>query len=214
MLDCKGCDEGEPTNDAMISAVALEAIYRQFHNDLAHFIQRGVSDPDTAEGILQDIYLEIHAHVSDLRESDPLPSWIYQSARNAIIDYYRRARPHEELPEHLDLSGAGDRAATAEPTPSIKVMLACLPGKYRQALILAEYQGLKQHEIAGRLDISPSEAKSRVQRGREKLREALLDCCHFEFDRYGRVLPYQPHCAACAADNYSGYPDAPVPAEP
>jgi RNA polymerase sigma-70 factor (ECF subfamily) len=77
-------------------------------------------------------------------------------------------------------------------------MLRCLPRKYRQALELTEMQGFSQTELAARLNISVSGAKSRVQRAREKLKEALLDCCHFEFDRYGRVIDYHANCAECA----------------
>ena len=197
----------------MTNEVALKSIYIQFHNDLYRFILRRVSDPDAAEDILQDVYLKVHAGVGDLRDSDRLESWIYQIARNAIIDHYRRARPHGEVPEHLALPETGDSDAAADLAPSVKAMLACLPGKYRQALTMAEYEGLKQHEIAERLGISLSGAKSRVQRGRQKLREALLDCCHFEFDRHGRVLHYQPRCAACAADDYPCSADPAGPAD-
>ncbi len=73
----------------------------------------------------------------------------------------------------------------------------CLPEKYRQALILTELQGLPQQALAERLGISLSGAKSRVQRGREKLRQALLDCCHFEFDRRGGIISYQARCPDC-----------------
>jgi RNA polymerase sigma-70 factor (ECF subfamily) len=182
----------------MISASALENIYRQFHDDLHRFILRRVADPYTAEDILQDVYLKIHAYIDDLREGDRLEDWLYRIIRNAIIDHYRRDHPRLELSEHLERLEADDRDAVAEIALSVRAMLACLPGKYRQALILAEYRGLRQHEIAGRLDVSPSEAESFVQRGREMLREALLDYCHFEFDRRGRAISYQPHCAACA----------------
>jgi len=82
--------------------------------------------------------------------------------------------------------------------PSIKAMVDSLPADYRQALILTEYEGLTQRELAERLGLSFSGAKSRVQRAREKLKIMLLDCCHFEFDRLGKVIDYQPKCACCA----------------
>jgi RNA polymerase sigma-70 factor, ECF subfamily len=48
------------------------------------------------------------------------------------------------------------------------------------------------------LGISLSGAKSRVQRARKKLKELLLECCHFEFDRYGTVFDYHPkNCTKC-----------------
>ena len=59
--------------------------------------------------------------------------------------------------------------------------------------------------LAERLGLSLSGAKSRVQRAREKLKQQLLECCHFELDRRGHIIDYQPRCqccetAACCAD--------------
>ena len=61
-------------------------------------------------------------------------------------------------------------------------------------------QGLSQKDLAIRLGLSFSGAKSRVQRARGKLKQLLLDCCHFELDRFGRVIDYQPRCGCCAQE--------------
>ncbi|HAH00091.1 MAG TPA: RNA polymerase subunit sigma-24, partial [Ktedonobacter sp.] len=70
--------------------------------------------------------------------------------------------------------------AVKELIPCIKTMVDSLPNDYREALYLTEYEGLTQRELADRLGLSFSGAKSRVQRAREKLKVMLLDCCHFE----------------------------------
>lgn len=181
--------------------LTLETIYQDFHSKLFHFIVGRVSDPDAAEDILQDVYLKIHSNIDNLRESDRLQSWIYQITRNAITDYYRRARPQDELPESLASPLDDEPDALSGLTASVKGMLNCLPDTYRQALELTELQGLSQVELATRLNISVSGAKSRVQRAREKLKEAFLDCCHFEFDRLGQVIHYEPKCSHCANDS-------------
>lgn len=58
----------------------------------------------------------------------------------------------------------------------------------REALILADRDGMKQEEVARRLGISHSGAKSRIVRARQKLRDAFEACCRFEFDRRGQVI--------------------------
>jgi RNA polymerase sigma-70 factor, ECF subfamily len=179
---------------------SLETIYNDFHTKLYRFIAGRVPDGDIAEDILQDVYLKIHTHIDGLRETDRLESWIYQITRNAIIDHYRRARPQEELSESLASPLENEPEAVSELASSVRGMLDCLPDAYRQALELTELQGLSQVELATRLNISVSGAKSRVQRGREKLKEAFLDCCHFEFDRLGKVMDYRPKCDHCAGD--------------
>ena len=72
-----------------------------------------------------------------------------------------------------------------------------LPERYREAVRLTEIEGLTQAEMAGRLKLSLSAAKSRVQRGRQMIKQQLLECCHVEFDRCGRVLSYEERAQCC-----------------
>jgi RNA polymerase sigma-70 factor, ECF subfamily len=81
--------------------------------------------------------------------------------------------------------------------PCVRATVLALPEQDRQALILTEYQGLTQKELGERLGLSFSGAKSRVQRAREKLKQELLACCHFELDRRRHILDYQPRCDCC-----------------
>ena len=62
---------------------------------------------------------------------------------------------------------------------------------YRQALMMSEMEGLTQKEVAKKEGLSLSGAKSRVQRGREMVKEMLLDCCRFEFDHRGSVMDHE-----------------------
>jgi RNA polymerase sigma-70 factor, ECF subfamily len=80
-------------------------------------------------------------------------------------------------------------------------MVDALPNAYREALRLTEYEGLSQKQLSTQLGISFSGAKSRVQRARAKIKQQLLDCCHFQLDHAGRIIDYQPHCACCSGGN-------------
>jgi RNA polymerase sigma-70 factor (ECF subfamily) len=67
---------------------------------------------------------------------------------------------------------------------------------YRITLTLSEIEGLPQQQVAERLGLSLSGAKSRIQRGREKLRQRLLDCCDIETGRVG-IIGYEPRVPKC-----------------
>jgi RNA polymerase sigma-70 factor, ECF subfamily len=178
-----------------------EQVWETFHVPLQQFIRLRVSDDATAEDLLQDVFLDIHQHIDTLRDVKKLESWIYQVTRNAIIDYYRSKRVTTtfEASEASQLSEElPDEDIVTELFPSVRAMLLSLKAQDRQALILTEYQGLTQKELAERLGISLSGAKSRVQRAREKLKQQLLACCHFELDRRGHIIDYQPRCTCCA----------------
>jgi RNA polymerase sigma-70 factor (ECF subfamily) len=183
----------------------IETVYRDFSTQLERFIARRVSDPHTAEDILQDVFLRVHSQIDSLQDESKLQGWIYQITRHAIVDYYRRRKDLTELPESFSYIDEHEieTDASQELLPSIGGMLRSLPEKYRQALILTEYQGLTQQEAAIRLGLSLSGAKSRVQRAREQMKQMFLDCCHFEFDRLGKVIEYSPNLTCCTSRNSS-----------
>ena len=76
-------------------------------------------------------------------------------------------------------------------------MMNALPERYRVPLLLSELEGLPQKEVAKRLGLSLSAAKSRVQRGRERLKDIFSECCRFEIDGRGSVMGYQPRKDGC-----------------
>ncbi len=188
------------TCECAAMTVELEGLWQEFSRRLLQFIRRRVPDDDIAEDMLQDVFVRIHAHLGTLRDRGKLESWIYQITRNAIVDYYRERRTAVELTEALaeGEDTSDERSAEAELAASLREMVEALPEPYRQALLLSQYGGLSQKELAERLGISFSGAKSRVQRARQKIRDELLLCCHFEFDRRGTIIDYYEHCCCCA----------------
>lgn len=177
----------------------------------ALFLRKRVRNEEAVEDLLQDVFLRIHTHAYTLRAEDKLESWIYQIARNLVTDYSRRQKPIlflEETNQETWLVDMPEDDIQAELAPSVAAMVNALPEPYREALYLTEYQGLSQRDLAARLGLSFSGAKSRVQRAREKLKQLLLDCCHFEFDRLGRIIDYQPRCTCCTASACQGNADA------
>ena len=177
---------------------SLETIWENFHQRLLLFILNRVSDEAAAEDILQDVFVKIHTGMRSLREEERLEAWVYQIARNAIIDHYRRPNRLIQLEESLPAPVAAEPDAADEIASSLREMVANLPEPYREALLLTEFEGLNQQQLADRLGLSLPGAKSRVQRARQKIRDSLLTCCHFEFDRYGRVVEYWANCCCCA----------------
>lgn len=171
----------------------------EFAGRLRAFIRRRVADPNDAEDLAQDVFLKVFRARGALRDARKQRAWLYQIARGAIIDHYRRRRPSEELPASLatedhEFDEVGERLRR-----SVRRFLATLPEHYRRPLELAEFQGKSVAEIAGQMSLSTSAVKSRLARGRTQLREQLLRCCRFEFDRFGKIIDLRRK-AACACD--------------
>lgn len=185
--------------------VPLESVWDQFSHRLRSFIRARVPNEETAEDILQDVFVRIHARVGTLQDLGKLESWLYQITRNVIIDYYRSRRPTEQLPETLGSSeDVYEEDLVTRLASDVREMVEALPEPYREALVLTSYEGLSQKELAKRLELSYSGAKSRVQRARERVKDMLMTCCHFEFDRRGTVIDYYDHCCCCATESHPG----------
>jgi RNA polymerase sigma-70 factor (ECF subfamily) len=177
----------------------LEHIWHEFAAKLGEFIRARVSDPATAEDILQDVFVKIQKRLGQLRDPAKLEGWIYLIARNAIIDHYRTRKETLEVPETLPAEPEAGDDEIEELKASFRRMIYSLPEPYRDAIVLTELEGLTQQELANRLGISLSGAKSRVQRGRAQLKQMLDGCCTFEFDRRGHPIDCQPrHPTACS----------------
>ena len=97
-----------------------------------------------------------------------------------------------DLPETITSLENSDNKHGVDVLPCIEAMVHRLPEKYRQAVILTTYEGFTQKEMGEKLGLSLSGAKSRSQRAREKLKDMLMECCHFELDRFGKIIDYEP----------------------
>jgi RNA polymerase sigma-70 factor (ECF subfamily) len=181
-----------------MTSANLEALWDAYCSRLLAFIRGRVADPSEAEDLLQEVFLRVHNHLCCLPPPEKMDRWIFQIARNLIIDQYRKHRELVELPPDLSVEEAlPESEVERELAGSLKEMIEELPEAYREALVLTEYEGLNQVQLSRRLGISLPGAKSRIQRARAKLRDMLLACCHFELDRRGGIIDYYQNCCCC-----------------
>ncbi len=177
----------------------IEQIWQEYYTALHRFIQNRVGDVATADDILQEVFVKIYSKIDTLKENTKIQSWIYQITRNAIIVHFRSQKTTEELSEDYPAAEIDDvEKARQELETCLLPMIQNLPVPYRQAIMLAEINGITQKQLAEKQGISLSGAKSRVQRGRSMVKDMLLECCNFEFDHKGKLLDYEEknknHC--------------------
>ena len=89
-----------------------------------------------------------------------------------------------------------DGAVAREVARYVAAVVAHLPSPYREAITLTELEGRTQREAAEMLGLSLSGMKSRVQRGRAKLRDMLEACCAIAVDARGKVIACEPRAPA------------------
>ncbi|MEJ8756277.1 RNA polymerase sigma factor SigZ [Pontibacter sp. H259] len=180
------CNTPDPNLKSADTCSAVAPVFLAYEAQLKGFVQKRILDKEEANDILQQLYLKIYKNCEQLPEVKNIKAWLYQITRNAVYDFFRessRYQPISELElEELPDDTRHDVEALVEP------LISLLPDEYAEALRLSELEGISQKEIATRLGISYSGAKSRVQRGREKLKALFMECCHLEFSHDGSIV--------------------------
>ncbi len=183
----------------------MRCAYRDLEARLRPFVARRVSAPSEVDDVLQDVFLRMQRSLSDLRDDERFGPWVYKVARSAISENRRARARHplvaDEPVEAIDPGEPGDDGAVArEVATYLAPFVAMLPSPYREALTLTELEGTTQRDAAEMMGVSVSCMKSRVQRGREKLRKLLEDCCEIALDARGRVIGCEPRRSGKPAD--------------
>jgi RNA polymerase sigma-70 factor (ECF subfamily) len=160
---------------------------------LTQWVRPRIHDLADAEELVQDILERLVAHGEQLQTVGNPLGWMHRIATNAIIDYYRRPRRTVILPEGLP-SETEDAAEVVrgELAECIRPLVMYLDPMSREALLATDLGGKSQVDAAREAGVAVSTMKSRIQRARQKLREALLRCCHIELDRRNGVAEFSP----------------------
>lgn len=174
-----------------------ETAWSELSSDLFRFIRPRVRDDELAADLVQEVFVRIHQGLGDLTDEEKLFAWVYRIARNTISDHYRKRPGPETLAHEPEVGSEVDDDLNSEVGTCLRSMLKTLPESYREAVELSEVGGLTQKAVGERLGLSLSGAKSRIQRGRDLLRQYLLACCHVDFDRRGNVTDFVERKAGC-----------------
>jgi RNA polymerase sigma-70 factor, ECF subfamily len=172
------------------------ALWQDVASRLRPFLARRVP-PAELEDVLQDVFVRIQRGLAGLRDEERFTSWLFQIARNAVVEHHRsRARhPLPDAPAQDELpadAGGDDREASRSLAACVSVFVARLPSPHREAVTLVELEGLTTREAAEMAGVSLSAMKSRVQRGRAQLRQLFDECCEIALDARGKVTDYTP----------------------
>ena len=182
-------------------AVSADLPWQELHGNLRAFIGKRVRNDADVDDLVQRVLLQIVKGVGSLRDAERLHAWVYRTARNVIVDHYRSSSVRHEVTsgaaDDLEMSG-GPELPVDDETFALRELASCLAPMlrqlsptYREAVILADLEGMTQAEGAERLGVSVSGMKSRVQRGRRQLKAVLDACCRIDLDSRGGLVGYE-----------------------
>lgn len=183
-------------------------IQRQFGDYLFNFIKSRVSSIDDAQDIYQEVIYKIMNKSSQLAKAQSLKSWLFTIAKNQIIDYYRTKNNTVELDALAinSLVQQNEESAYHELENCLNGFIEALPIDYKHIILLSEIEGKSQKELSKSLGINYVTLRSKVQRGREKIKKMIFDACIIEQDTAGRFVDCtpKPNSPACGSEESCG----------
>ncbi len=136
---------------------------------------------DDAQDLVQEVLVRVQRGLATYQPGN-LEGWLSRIATNAFLDDVRRRRrrPLDLLPEPTALermapaSSAADEQSALEHLPEhVQEALRDLPVDFRAAVVLSDVVGMSYEEIADALDIPIGTVRSRIHRGRSRLKRVL-----------------------------------------
>lgn len=174
----------------------VPALWQEHKIALRNYIFKRVKDEDLTNDLLQEVLMKVYNFCLRSSGIRNVRSWLYQIAHNTIIDHFRKEAQRPTSGREVENIGEDENTAFKEALDYITPLLSFLPEEYALPLKMADLDGMKQVEIAQKLNLSLTATKSRIQRARKLLKAEFITCCHFETDAAGGLLSFEikPSC--------------------
>jgi RNA polymerase sigma-70 factor (ECF subfamily) len=152
----------------------LGPLFERHHAPLFNYFLRLTGSRPVSEDLVQEVFLRMLKYRHTYRGEGQFACWMYQIARNARTDHFRKWKPTGELPEDDAMPShepsASDRLEESQQHDLVRAALDRLPDDKREVLLLARYQRLRYEEIAQILGCTVGTVKVRVHRAMKDLR--------------------------------------------
>ncbi|PKR81413.1 RNA polymerase subunit sigma-70 [Brumimicrobium salinarum] len=169
-----------------------QKIWNEYKNELYFFILKRVKSKTLTNDVFQNTFVKIHANLPKLKDEKKVKAWIFQIARNEIIDHHKQ---ENVFVERLKESSTDDFQDFQEVCCFDK-FIDELPEIYKQVIELTYIKGQKQKETAKELEISLENVKARIKRAKEMLTQRFNECCKYKYNKNGKLVG-EANCAAC-----------------
>ncbi|MDX6665406.1 MAG: hypothetical protein QOG68_1612 [Solirubrobacteraceae bacterium] len=164
---------------------AFEQLYHRYHRRITAYIHGMVHDHARSEDVAQDVFVSALRRMRETDRPIAFKPWIYEIAKNACIDQFRRSRRAEEVSYDAEEGlGAADygRLVSADAMPEARLeskqnldhlrgAFGGLSETHHEILVMRELEGLSYREIGERLGMSRPSVESTLFRARRRLTE-------------------------------------------
>lgn len=152
---------------------ALLLLLQESQPDLRRIAASHCASAADADDAVQESLWLVYRRIGALRTVSSFAAWTFSIVRRECRRLMRRMRGQAQLPD------ADNPVFACYTTPGVRIDLVAaiqsLPGKYREAIILRDFEEFSITETSHALRLSRAAVKSRIHRGRQMIREYLAD---------------------------------------
>ncbi|MGQ3679308.1 sigma-70 family RNA polymerase sigma factor [Tenacibaculum discolor] len=168
--------------------MTFNKIWDTYKDHLLNFVNTKVNDKHIADDILQEVSLKLYKSFAKEIEIKDYKNWLFQVTRNTIADYYRKQVKQDKIVINQPETNINFAPCVCD--LSSFIIQQYLPEKYSEPLYLSDIEQKPQQEIADTLNLSLTATKSRIQRGRKKLKELAIECVDISYNNKGQITDF------------------------
>ena len=165
--------------------------WNEHKGELRNYLRHRAKDAYQADDLLQEVFVKAMQQGKQFCLLENSRAWLFQVARNALVDQFRMGRDVAELPDDLPQPETAREPILALSTCVARVLSELTP-EDRHIIEQCDLEGVKQKDYAAAQQLSLPAVKSRLLRARERMRAHMNSACQVRFDEQGRVLGHVP----------------------
>lgn len=199
---------------AFAKKLSFDSVYQDLHLPIYRYLARLVGS-EYADDLTQEVFVSVNENLHTLNDSNRLKAWVYRIASRQATDWFRRQNKLEICLSDMDCEKDSERIddlvisenvndstqavdqewAKIEMLECIQAYVHQLPPPYREVILLSEFEGFKNREIAEILGISLETVKIRIHRARISLKQDFQSGCNLYYDESCEFAcePKYPH---------------------
>lgn len=164
----------------------FERFYRGQHIPMVLYASKIVYDIDIAKDIVQEVFLKTWENREKIEINTSPETYLFRAVRNQCINFIRHKYIHQKFANTVekelrdiesDYYAKADESIlkifSQETGEILKATVSNLPDKCREIFEMSRYNGLKNSEIAQRLNISLRTVETQIYRALKELKSKL-----------------------------------------
>ncbi len=167
----------------------ISQLWLSYKEGIKYYILKKVKDEFVANDLSHDVLMKVYNSCCSENKILNIRSWLFQIAHNTVVDYMKKTKKiTNNIPELFDENEINSYQGA---DTFVNPLLQLIPEKYAIPLKLSDLEGLKQAEVAKKLNLSLTATKSRIQRSRKLLKEKIIECFDLELDDKGKPISFE-----------------------